>query len=52
MYAKENSIIYDSFMGTGTTAEACIIEKMNFIGSELSKNQVEYAKKRYGLRRY
>ena len=50
IYAKENSIIYDSFMGTGTTAEACIIEKMNFIGSELSKNQVEYAKKRYGLR--
>jgi DNA modification methylase len=47
---KDTDIVLDPFMGSGTTAEACIIEKMNFIGSELSKNQVEYAKKRYGLR--
>ena len=33
-------------MGTGTTAKACIIDKHNFIGSELSKKQVDYAEKR------
>ena len=46
IYAKNNSLIYDPFIGTGTTAKACIIDKHNFIGSELSKNQCEYAMKR------
>lgn len=46
MYTKENDLIYDSFMGTGTTANACVIEKRNFIGSEISKQQCEYAEKR------
>ena len=46
IYNKKDSIIYDSFMGTGTTANACIIEGMNFVGSELSKKQCEYANKR------
>jgi DNA modification methylase len=50
MYAKPNSIIYDSFMGTGTTAEACVMEKMQFIGSELSKSQCDYASKRLNIR--
>lgn len=50
IYAKPNSIIYDTFMGTGTTAIAC--EKFNpntdmmCIGSELSTTQVEYSKNR------
>ena len=43
LYTKENDIIYDSFMGTGTTAKACIIEKRKFIGSEISKKQCVYA---------
>ena len=46
MYADKDFTVYDSFMGTGTTAEACIIEKMNYIGSEVSKAQCEYAEKR------
>lgn len=46
IYAKENSLVYDPFMGTGTTAKACIIDKHNFIGSELSSSQVDYANKR------
>jgi len=49
MYAKPNATIYDSFMGTGTTAESCIIEKMNFIGSETSKSQCEFAQKRVNV---
>lgn len=50
MYAKPGSVIYDSFMGTGTTAEACIIEKMTYVGSELSEEQCKYAEKRLGIR--
>jgi len=46
MFTKPNSLIYDSFMGTGTTAVACLIEKMNYIGSEISESQYMYAKKR------
>lgn len=46
MYTKENDLIYDSFMGTGTTANACVIEKRNYIGSELSKEQCKFAEKR------
>lgn len=46
IYAKENSLVYDPFMGTGTTAKACIIDKHNFIGSELSQKQVNYSNKR------
>lgn len=51
IYANENSVVYDSFMGTGTTAVACY----NFnncennivcIGSELSEAQIEYSKER------
>lgn len=50
IYALPNSIVYDPFIGTGTTAVAC--QEMNVglkcIGSELSKEQSEYAKNRIG----
>lgn len=46
MYAKEGAVIFDSFMGTGTTAIGAIKEQMSYIGSELSKEQCEYANKR------
>ena len=50
IYANENTIIYDPFMGTGTTGVACekfCKEKtMVCIGSELSEKQVEYSKNR------
>lgn len=50
IYANENTIVYDPFMGTGTTGIAC--EKfcggktMVCIGSELSEKQVEFSKQR------
>jgi len=50
LYTKPNDLIYDSFMGTGTTAEACIIENRRYLGSELSKAQCEYAQQRLKLR--
>lgn len=45
-YADADSIVYDSFMGTGTTAVACKSYGCNYIGSELSAAQVEFANKR------
>jgi len=35
--SKEDGIVYDPFMGSGTTAIAAITEKRNYIGSEISK---------------
>lgn len=54
IYAKEDSVVYDPFMGTGTTGIACQRfnpkDTMVCIGSELSEKQVEYSKNR--LRKY
>jgi site-specific DNA-methyltransferase (adenine-specific) len=46
IYTKENDIVYDPFMGTGTTGLACKMINRNFIGSEISSKQVEYSKLR------
>lgn len=40
-WSNKNDIVYDPFMGSGTTAKACIKNKRNYIGSEISK---EYCK--------
>lgn len=46
IYVAENSIVYDPFSGTGTTANACILKGINYIGSEISQAQVEYSNER------
>lgn len=48
MYAplKKETVVYDSFMGSGTTAAACVKLGLNFIGSEISKNQVSFSEER------
>ena len=46
LYVKRDSVVYDSFMGTGTTAVACVIEKINYIGSEISQRYVDESEKR------
>ncbi len=46
IYLKEGDLVYDSFMGTGTTANACIKLGLDFIGSELSESQCKYAEDR------
>lgn len=48
IYSQPNSIVYDSFIGTGTTAVACKKLGYSFIGSELSEAQCEFANKRIG----
>jgi len=42
----EGGLIYDPFMGTGSTAEAAIRANRNFIGSEMSEKYIEIANKR------
>lgn len=42
----EFGIVYDPFMGTGSTAEVCIRAKRNYIGSEMSKEYIEICNKR------
>lgn len=41
IYVKPDSLVYDCFMGIGTTAKACIGRNMNYVGSELSEAQVQ-----------
>ena len=45
-FGKENDIWYDPYLGTGTTAIAAIMEKRNYLGSEISKEYFELATKR------
>ena len=42
----EGGLIYDPFMGSGSTADACIRTNRNFIGSEMSKEYFEICNKR------
>lgn len=46
IYFPAGALIYDSFMGTGTTAAACKMKGLNYIGSEISEKQVAYARER------
>lgn len=40
-WTVEGDVVYDPFMGSGTTAKACIMTGRNYIGSEISE---EYGK--------
>lgn len=44
--SKENDIILDSFMGSGSTAIACMRAQRKFIGIEIEKKYFEIAKSR------
>jgi site-specific DNA-methyltransferase (adenine-specific) len=45
-FSKEGDLIYDPFMGTGTTAKASILLNRNYVGSEISKEYCNIADKR------
>jgi DNA modification methylase len=45
-WTKENDLVYDCFMGSGTTAKCCIELNRNFIGSEISAEYCEIANRR------
>lgn len=46
LYSKKHDVVYDPFMGTGTTAVAAAKMRRNYIGSELSENYCEWAENR------
>ena len=46
IYTQDNWIVYDPFMGSDTTAVSCRKRNWNYIGSEISSQQVEYSKER------
>jgi len=45
-WSNEEDIVYDCFMGSGTTAKMAHLQKRKWIGSEISKEYVELAEKR------
>jgi len=45
-FSKEGDLVYDPFMGTGTTAKAAHEYKRKWIGSEISERYVNYSNKR------
>lgn len=45
-WTKENDLIYDPFMGSGTTAKAAIQLKRNWIGSEIDESYCNICEKR------
>lgn len=43
LYVPNEGIVYDPFMGSGTTAVSCQHLGLNCIGSEISENQVKFS---------
>ena len=48
-WSNENDIVYDPFMGSGTTAKMAIANNRKWIGSEISKEYCEIIKQRLKL---
>lgn len=45
-WSKENDLVYDPFMGSGTTAKMSILNNRNWIGSEISSEYCEIIEER------
>ena len=45
-WSNEGDLVYDPFMGSGTTAKMAILNKRKYIGSEISKEYCDIAEKR------
>ncbi len=45
-YSNLGETVFDGYSGSGTTAEACIKENRNFIGSELNKEYFDKSMER------
>lgn len=44
--SKENDLVLDCFLGSGTTAVACVLENRKYIGFEINKKYFDIANKR------
>jgi site-specific DNA-methyltransferase (adenine-specific) len=47
--AEDDFMVFDPFMGTGTTAKGCIEYGCSYVGTEISKKQCEYANERLSV---
>jgi site-specific DNA-methyltransferase (adenine-specific) len=45
-WSNEGDVVYDPFMGSGTTAKMAILNNRNYIGSEISKDYLPIIQKR------
>ena len=45
-WSKAGDVVYDPFLGSGTTAKVALLNGRNFVGSEISDEYVDIAKKR------
>lgn len=48
-YSNENDLVFDGYSGSGTTAAACIKEKRQFVGAEMSKEYFDKSVERLEL---
>lgn len=48
-WSNEGDLVYDPFMGSGTTSKMCILTKRNYIGSELSAEYCDIEKDRISI---
>lgn len=46
LFTKEGDVVLDPFMGSGTTAEACVLLNRHYIGMDLHPENVEQANRR------
>ena len=45
-WSNQNDIVYDPFVGSGTTAKMAVVNNRQYVGSEISQEYCEIAKKR------
>lgn len=45
-YSNETDVVFDGYFGSGTTPEACVIERRQFTGSEINPLYYKYAVER------
>ncbi len=45
-WTNSGDLVYDPFMGSGTTAKMCVLLKRNYIGSEISKEYCDIIEER------
>jgi site-specific DNA-methyltransferase (adenine-specific) len=48
-WTNPQDLVYDPFMGSGTTAKASIETQRNFFGSEISQEYFNLSQKRIGV---
>jgi site-specific DNA-methyltransferase (adenine-specific) len=46
LFTKKNAIILDPFMGSGTTAVACVLSERKYIGFDINEEYIEISNKR------